>query len=828
MKKIFTLLAMLISLGLTSEIIATNLQVASSATGFTSIDGKGVATFVVKSPVAQSCDLSFLMMPGEYEDGSFTSVTLKVNGVTLPNPITFSTYGWQPANTTGNAVYLNEGDNTVQFISGREDVPMVREVKVADGTRRSFPIQSLSTSFLSLGNEYNDSRSIDEENYNETLHKIGVDVWKRYCYTTTIDIYYEQQFDTLDNEVILLPIIASFYAPSHTDPLFGQYESTIDYNGYLFYKADPSVYSKRFSTTNHSVIWQDTLPIAGEYCLILEPKNTNEEGYASIRINNSNLYRYCYIMQDRPIKIEKIFPGQNTPGNVINAFYNMFTTNNRSIDPNATHIPDPVLWLKQRVITEVDTSDIIIAYSDNNTVTSDFDWGNNARIRKSLYLYDEHYLTLSSALPYIQSPNPDICDVYHSKLIQDPGGQPNLIYEDAINSLGGKIYDPSYNCFAWSAGSNSRQISPSPPNENNILWFDSLYSNVRVHANGGCFQRDRNLVRCTRDGADSTNAIIAIWGDIRPDGSYYIRHAAIKNNPYDKVPRGYDWESKDFEYSQFFHPREAISGADSIGGYGQILEYYRPIAPDPYMASPQRVYNRQIEEEIIYESVSITEEELTIINNIISSIPLTQENKFELLYDKWKKYSSQKRGLSSIWDLKKFSLYQDLLLSMQEIENGEYLAYKKFADGDIYSMLLIEDYAKSNKVAKEEWNKIFYNEYPSIVKRTQQSEVNLFIKNIIAIQNSELINNNDIGLNKSNAFRVFISNNNLNIILNIEETSSYRIEVIDLSNNYAQTLVPEITVQAGEYEHTISLPNGNYVVSYYLNGNLYSKKLTIK
>ena len=35
-------------------------------------------------------------------------------------------------------------------------------------------------------------------------------------------------------------------------------------------------------------------------------------------------------------------------------------------------------------------------------------------------------------------------------------------------------------------------------------------------------------------------------------------------------------------------------------------------------------------------------------------------------------------------------------------------------------------------------------------------------------------------------------------------------------------------VQAGEYEHTISLPNGNYVVSYYLNGNLYSKKLTIK
>ena len=54
------------------------------------------------------------------------------------------------------------------------------------------------------------------------------------------------------------------------------------------------------------------------------------------------------------------------------------------------------------------------------------------------------------------------------------------------------------------------------------------------------------------------------------------------------------------------------------------------------------------------------------------------------------------------------------------------------------------------------------------------------------------------------------------------------IELIDLSNNYIQTVVPEIRVQAGEYEHILNLFAGNYVVAYYLNGNLYSKKLTIK
>lgn len=88
------ILSLAVCLFMTSEIIASNNQVVAKSTGCTSINGKGVATFVVTSPQAQVCDLSFLMMPGEYEDGSFTSVSLKVNGITLPNPITFGTYGW--------------------------------------------------------------------------------------------------------------------------------------------------------------------------------------------------------------------------------------------------------------------------------------------------------------------------------------------------------------------------------------------------------------------------------------------------------------------------------------------------------------------------------------------------------------------------------------------------------------------------------------------------------------------------------------------------------------------------------------------------------------
>ena len=349
MKKFYTLLALLISLSLSLEIAASNLKVASKALGCSSIDGKGVATFEVTSPETQTCDLSFLMMPGEYEDGSFTSVTLKVNGTTLSSPITFNTYGWQSANTTGNAVTLNKGENTIQFISGRDDVPIVREVKVWNGENTISNIQKLSITSDDIKNINNyeiNTRYIDPEGYEyydpgQPLFRPGVQEYKKYCYTTSIDIYYENTNS-----------IAHFYAPTSWDPLYGMYESTIDYNAYLFYKADPAVYSKRFSTTNHYVYWQDSIPVAGEYCLILEPKNTNEEGWASIRINNSNLYRACYITQDRPIEVKRMDVTNNILVSAQDSIYNMFTTNNQSIDPNATHSPDPVLWLKERVITE--------------------------------------------------------------------------------------------------------------------------------------------------------------------------------------------------------------------------------------------------------------------------------------------------------------------------------------------------------------------------------------------------------------------------------------------------------------------------------------------
>lgn len=54
------------------------------------------------------------------------------------------------------------------------------------------------------------------------------------------------------------------------------------------------------------------------------------------------------------------------------------------------------------------------------------------------------------------------------------------------------------------------------------------------------------------------------------------------------------------------------------------------------------------------------------------------------------------------------------------------------------------------------------------------------------------------------------------------EKNFYSISTANIS------IVPESKVQAGEYEHSINVPNGNYVVVYYLNGNINTKKVMVK
>ena len=51
--------------------------------------------------------------------------------------------------TIGNAVTLNQGDNIIQFISGRDDVPIVNDIKIWDETDRYKLITDMTISQIS-------------------------------------------------------------------------------------------------------------------------------------------------------------------------------------------------------------------------------------------------------------------------------------------------------------------------------------------------------------------------------------------------------------------------------------------------------------------------------------------------------------------------------------------------------------------------------------------------------------------------------------------------------------------------------------------------------
>ena len=803
MKKIFTLLALLISLGLTSEIIASNNQVVAKSTGCTSINGKGVATFVVTSPQAQVCDLSFLMMPGEYEDGSFTSVSLKVNGINLPNPITFSTYGWQAANTTGNAVSLNKGDNTLQFISGSSDVPMVKGIKVGqtrnDASLLSSNLLSTSTTSSTLA-PANSSRAIYQ---NDMYYGYSRD--QPYAYTSAIQLSYA---DTT---------ALSIYAPTSGDPMFGPYESTIEFNLYLF-NSDFS-YSETISSNNKYVFWQTELA-PGNYTILVEAKYPGQTGGVTLRLNTT-LYRYNFASNTSFDHAKHGMAGSIGYSNLDTCKYNIFTANLKA--SNEYEGPDPILWLKKFDTTT--NKYRVVDMADDYTEESDFYWGNNARFNRA-FDSSEYSVLLASNNPYYFSN--DSCDIYYSRLYTADTliirKFPNLKQNDAIVShhLNNTQF---YNCISWTARTTQNWLWPHESvGDCDIHWFDLLYNNQSVRIeDGSMFQRDSYLPRYTRNGATPENSAIDIWGIPNSDGSITITHASIKHNAKDNIPHGYDWESKLGSDPRIFHPRYALEGKD----YGHVVAHFRLI--DENVNNNTRTIQQQVaEEDIIVETIVLTESDLAIVNNVIANIPLTQETNFNTLYNAWKQIVEQYSYKANLWAHKNCPQYIALLTSMQNIENGEYLAYRKFAEGDFMAMLLIQDFAYSSDDTKDVWDTAFDNSNLGNVRRSQKSKVNLFIQNMIEEQSSVFNYGAGRSFSNTNDFNVTTSSNTITINIKIEETSTYSIEVVDLSNNYVQTVVPEIRVQAGEYEHTINVPNGNYVVAYYLNENINSKKIRVK
>ncbi len=824
MKKFFTLLVLLISLFTTSEIIASNNQVVAKSTGCTSIDGKGVASFVVTSPQAQVCDLSFLMMHGEYTDGSFTSVTLKVNGITLPNPITFSTYGWQSANTTGNAVSLNKGDNTVQFISGRDDVPMVREVKIFD-----IRVKYTDSNVLTFKNEplsQQSTRNVEILDYYGTrpMYRNGMEIDTTYYNTFILSL----QYNMGDNAV--------FYVQSNT--------ATVDFNMYLFHQ-NPNIYSES-STCNENryLFFEDTIDVPGSYYLLLEAKNEGECGGVTIMVNNNTVYRNAFV-SNTSFDVEK--EDSITQVTNKNLPYNIFTTNLKPSDEY--HNADSYLYLKQ--VIDDQGMQKVIAYNDDNNVPSDFNWGKNARIRTTLSDTCIYKVGVCSMYPYSYF-TPDRCDIYHSfwstvdtmatpycniltytdavddTLYYFHEFYPNLKIEDVIESdLTGQ-----YNCYAWAAGLTYTEIYLYAEDiEKGLRWFDALFNNDTVSsAHGMTVCRPPRSIRYMRCLPGDSNAVVDLWGNVDNDGRpINIGHASIRNTRI--TPKhGYDWESKDGSQGpRFFHPRNSLGS----GIYDTIVASYR-IHPNDLLRTnntPEMLTYKAISEgSLIIEDITLTDEDKILLNQKDQTQTASYSiDRFELLYNQWMEYVKPYERYYNFALFKDSIYYPQIKNYVMSNPEVEYKVYKKFADGDVPAVVLMKDIASiEDSRAKEVWSEIIDAPLDEGIMRTTWSNVNLFIKTMLQDEELEIFPQTGIIRSNEDDVEIETIQRGVNITINLGKPSIYSIKAINIQTSQEVLLLSESLRQVGEEIYQYSLPPGIYVIAVIINGNINAQKVIVK
>ncbi len=791
----------------TSSLISLDVdKIASELVGYSKENGCGTVTFKVTSPVSQVCDLSFSFLPGEYADGSFTSVSVKVNGTISSTGITASSYGWKNVRTSGNEIALNAGDNIVSFVSGRSDIPVISNLSKYNPLAGMYGTLSPAQSFQALQSSAPALYANVPPVYDE-VYPFEYELDLPYYYTPCIALYLEA-----GDRV-------SLYAPGSWDYTYGPDASTVDFNVYLFHE-NPDVFSVSTSSSNKAInSWDCEVPETGVYNCLIESSVSGTLGGVTVFINGV-LYRHLFVSKTSFISCPAYIPSE-IPG-FHEGYYNIFTANLRGNSYSA-EAPSPRIWLKKPGMEN--GGYVVCAYGGSNTVPSDFDWGNNARVRHFFGTNDVCEVSLSSS--YCQYYTADTCDFYYSRLYNL---EPNTIeeskfslrLEDAIVS---DFMNPvGYNCIAWSAGTVYEQVWPSRDvGVYNIMWYDSLYNNQTVHTRMGTFRRPSGSVRYTRIGATAENSVVDLWGIVQENGDTLFTHASVRGGVGEV--HGYDWESKiGSDNLRIFHPRYSLAGS----AYGTVVAHYKVAEPQSAAAMSRSVCEAIADGDVVLETVTLTDAEKSELKGLAMSVGRAEREEFEELFGDWLSVSDTVFS-SNMWDMKENAEYESLLGFAESLSGGEFLVFDKFADGCFEAMLLVQDMAlNAGGNEKARWNGIMYAERDGVSVSTQKSKVNMYIKGALPDSIGDMPQQEpQAAYSNTDNMEVSASSGRIKVAISLERPSRYSIRVISLNNNMQYGYTPQRMSAEGGYEFEYQVPSGHYIVAYTLNGNLNCKKIIV-
>lgn len=548
--------------------------------------------------------LEFWICPAKHKDGTFEEYNIRVNNIPQNVKLKPTKADWHSIELEGGkTVTLNDGENTIQVISNNKYVPNVEVIEVSPasdpihidpGKYNAFRSQiGISDSQFEKGNKAKAySLSKNTLNQIEYVQTECYDCYKNYPFTYTFHTsqYLDkgELFEILTEQLDDFETIIYFFKTD--DPEKYSWAIYPDENK----KENPDDEAEdEYPTTEFKI----NVPVAGSYTILLKPLYRNESGFCNILVNQDVYYENVAVTGN------PIFRKFNTDQE-----YNTFTY---------AYSGDPMLWIENIKTAENPSGEVTkieAACDDGDGAENEDDeseWGVNARIKKqydstSKYIWLTNYNSLQ--------PN-GTCYLYLN-CKNAKGVLPYFQYLDPYDAILSGNATSTYNCISWSGGITSYWEWPGLPDsqfysEDTLEAFDNFYDS-------------RGL---TREGANYSNAIVALWALVDKNGNRDYKHATITNG--DGKLHGYSWESKAGSLERFFHPRDAVRGNNPFTGYGQIVELYR--MKDGTFNSPRDAKTASLYyPELI--GIDFDSDELATLKELINDIDNKTKQEFESLY----------------------------------------------------------------------------------------------------------------------------------------------------------------------------------------------------
>lgn len=746
---------------------------------------------------------NFWLIPTAKPNGEFFQYKVKVNGFYV-GAIKPKVGGWQSISLENNhKIKLQHGTNTISIIGMAPDVPNVEHVRLTTMT------------------DNNKSESLNYKAYIDGIQQALASEKQKGNFMLTNGADSLVNFNALDNSFDRIR-----YAPATTteNPLYDFEYCTGMTAHYTFYKtvyftqgqqiflatdgiddfqhvleffsvSNPENHSwSSMSNSNSMASLNITIPQTGMYNVRVRSYLNARSGFCNLNINGENYYNSI------PVYSIGVRCTQDT-----DQVYNTFTVKSEG---------DPMIWIEEG--TSIPGK--IMCYNDDYQGTGNFAWGLNSRIKKN-FIRPVHSVLISTYSSYNPTAKFDLYMKCKDSNVYTYFQ--NLLADDAIQSSPA-TWD--YNCISWSGGITSYWEWPDS-------YFSSFWAGDAL-SSFDAFYQSRGL---TREGANASNAVVALWAIVDSQGNRSYTHASVRKG--DGHLHGYDWESKPGSLARTFHPKEALIG-DS---YGQIVEYYTTIS-NSLQASNART--KSLEEEIAdgrlrIEYVNFDDYEKQIIAETTREISSSVMRKFTNLYELWKDVT-ENTTFSSLAQMARCDEYKNLLSFCNANPELLYVLYEYLDDGDWATIKVIEDmtFTEDNYQSYKATTKAPISATSDKIYRTPVSNCIIYVKSLLEknmgkVRSLKKANATALtGVSYSNSNNINVvnyANNTLNVNFDLQGTSKVSLSAWDLNGNRISAAFDSEIMEAGVHTAALNLNNNRIIlVKLVVNGHINVRKITVK